>query len=324
MGFPRLLADVGGTNVRFACQLQPGGALLHRASYACVDFETLWDAMSHYLWSEGRDHPLSAAIGIATPIIGDHVRMTNHHWAFSIKAMQHELGLSRLVVLNDFTALALALPALGEADLRQVGGGRAVAGAPIGLIGPGTGLGVSGLLPVSDGNGFAPISGEGGHVTLFASSPDEAAVMQVLQRRFGHVSAERALSGPGLENLYQALAEVHGVDATAHDAASITRGAMSGADALCTDTVNLFCGLLGDVAGNLALTLGARGGLYIGGGIVSRLGDGFERSAFRRRFESKGRFCSYLQAIPTFVLKSSDEAALLGVSRALSDESMTR
>jgi len=321
--FPRLLADVGGTNVRFATQLRPQGPLLHRAGYACADFETFWDAICHHQWRLGLAAPQACAIGIATAITGDHVRMTNHHWSFSIRGLKQALKLERLLVLNDFSALALALPALTEADCWRVGGGAAVAGAPIALLGPGTGLGVSGLVPAVCGAGLVPIGGEGGHVSLASFEPEEAAVLQLLRREFGHVSAERALSGPGLENLYRALAEVRGLGRRAQEAAAISAAALAGSDALSEAALALFCGLLGEVAGNLALTLGARGGLYIGGGIVPRLGDWFGRSPFRARFEAKGRFTSYLQAIPTLVVRNGEEAALLGASRALDAASLT-
>ena len=315
--FPRLVADVGGTNVRFASQYLSQGPLLGMASYVCADHESLWDAMQHHLRSQGLERPRCCAIGIATAITGDQVQMTNHHWSFSIEALRQALGAERLLVINDFTALALALPALAPGSRRQVGGGAAVDGAPIGLVGPGTGLGVSGLLPGVGGAGLAPIGGEGGHVTLSSFEPEEDAVLRVLQRRFGHASAERALSGPGLENLYQGLAGVRGQVVTERDAKSIT----AGEDQLARDTVELFCSLLGNVAGNVALTLGARGGLYIGGGIVPRLGARFDRSRFRERFEAKGRFRDYLAAIPAYVVSASDEAALLGACRAL-DEAM--
>ena len=316
-GFPRLLADVGGTHARFASQFRPQGPLEHCGRYACADFETLWDAISHHLWREGLDQPSAGAIGIATPITGDHVRMTNHHWAFSIKGLQEALGLQRLLVLNDFSALALALPALQPGACRQIGGGRPVAGAPIALIGPGTGLGVSGLVPGFNGQGLVPIGGEGGHVTLSSFEPEEAAALQVLQRRFGHVSAERALSGPGLENLYEALAELRGAPPLLQGGRAISAAALAGGDALAVAALAMFCSLLGHVAGNLALTLGARGGLFIGGGIVPQLGDWFAQSAFRASFEAKGRFRAYLSEIPSFVVQASDEAALVGASRAL-------
>lgn len=317
--FPRLLADVGGTNIRLASQFAPAAPLVHGARYACADFETLQDAISHHLEREGLDPPRCGAIGIATAITGDQVRMTNHHWAFSIKALQQALGLEKLLVLNDFSALALALPALQPEATRQIGQGRAVSGAPIGLIGPGTGLGVSGLVQAGVGKGLVPIVGEGGHVTLSSFEPEEAAVLAVLHRQFGHVSAERALSGPGLENLFRALTEVRGLNAAALEAREITTAALAGGHGLAEATLGLFCSLLGHVAGNLALMLGARGGLYVGGGIVPRLGSWLDRSLFRARFEDKGRCRSYLQEIPTFVVQAGDQAALLGACRALDE-----
>ena len=282
--------------------------------------------MPYATTSRARDwtRPRSCAIGIATPVTSDQVRMTNHHWTFSIKALKKTLQLERLLVLNDFSALALSLPALQPAELHKVGGGSAVDGAPIGLVGPGTGLGVAALVPIPGGDGLIPVAGEGGHVTLGSCEPEEAAVIKVLQAKFGHVSAERALSGPGLENLYQALAQVRGTAVPDRDAAAITRGAIEDGDPTCDSALALFCSLLGHVAGNVALTLGARGGLYIGGGIVPRLGDWFDRSAFRESFEAKGRFSSYLHDIPTFVLRANAEAALLGASRALDMQAAMR
>lgn len=313
---PRLLADVGGTNVRFARQRDANGPLQDIASLPCADFPGLLEATQHYLARHAGPAPRCVAVGIATPITGDEVRMTNHHWAFSTRALQASLGAERLLVLNDFTALALALPALPAERRRQVGGGEAVVGAPVAVLGPGTGLGVSGLLPAANGQ-LVAIGGEGGHVTLAAADAQEAAVLQVLQRRFGHASAERALSGPGLENLYLALAEAAGQPLPPRPAAEITREALAGTSRPCVQALEMFCSLLGNVAGNLALTLGARGGVFIGGGIVPRLGDWLDRSRFRERFESKGRFRAYLQAIPTFVVQAGDEAALLGAARAL-------
>lgn len=319
----RLLADVGGTHVRFASQSQAQGPLEHLGRYACSDFETLADAIFYHLHREGLPRPRSCAIGIATAVIGDHVRMTNHHWSFSTRALQSALGAQRLLVINDFAALALALPALGPQSVRKVGGGEAVAGAPMGLVGPGTGLGVSGLLPSQDGGAPVAVAGEGGHITLSSYEPEEREVLDLLHRRLGHVSAERALSGPGLEHLYQALAELRGLKLArgeGRDAPAITAAALAD-EPFSADVLRMFCGLLGEFAGNVALTLGARGGLYVGGGIVPALGEWFDASPFRARFESRGRLTSYLRGVPTFVVTDGDHAALLGASRALqSDE----
>jgi len=316
--FPRLLGDIGGTNARFARQLSAGGPIQDVAIYPGADYPSLQAAMQRYVADQGFEMPRWCAIGIANPVIGDRVQMTNHTWSFSIGSMREALGFERLLVINDFTALALSLPALDAQDKRQLGGGEPVPGAPLALLGPGTGLGVSGLLPGRGGH-VVPVVGEGGHVTLAAADDEEAAVIAVLQRRFGHASAERALSGQGLENLYLALAGVRGVAAQPQPASAVTQRALDGGDALCRATVDMFCALLGGVAGNLALTLGALGGVYVGGGIVPRLGPLFDGSAFRARFEAKGRFRGYLEAIPVYVVQAKTSPALLGASRALDE-----
>lgn len=315
---PRVLGDIGGTNARFAWQDADGAHLRDIATIPTADHPTLAAALAHYLHGLERAAPPWCAIGIANPITGDLVQMTNSHWSFSIEAVRREIGFERLVVINDFTALALALPDLPSESLRQVGGGAPVAGAAIGLIGPGTGLGVSGLVPGGDPGSWLPLQGEGGHVTLAAGNAREAEVLQVLRNRFGHASAERAISGQGLEALHSALCGLNGApDAGPISAAEISRRALALLDPECVEAVDLFCGFLGNVAGNLALTLGARGGVYIGGGIVPRLGEAFTRSRFRVCFEDKGRFRDYLAPIPVYVIHAEVSPALLGAARAL-------
>ncbi len=315
--YPRLVGDVGGTNVRFAWIDAPGAAPVDVAVVRVANHVSLHDALARYLTTHPRPRPQWAVLGIATTMAGDHVRMTNHPWQFSIADLQRALGFERLLVVNDFAALALALPTLPLDALRPVGGGRAASGAPIGLLGAGTGLGVAGLLALPGGRGVVPLGGEGGHVTLAAADEFEARVVARLRERFGHASAERALSGPGLQNLHEALARIEGAPAAPLTAAEITARAQAGSDALCVRTVELFFALLGGVAGNLALTLGARGGVYIGGGVVPKLGDWIERSAFRERFEAKGRFAGYLAAIPAWVVTAETWPALVGAGRAL-------
>jgi glucokinase len=308
--YPRLLGDVGGTNVRFALQEAPGGSPQRVRRYPTAAHGSFADAARRYLADEGLAAVSQAAIGIANPVTGDEVRMTNHAWSFSIEATRVALGLQRFVVVNDFQALALALPALGPGELIQVGGGQPVQGEPLGLIGPGTGLGVSGLVWTPDGSTEVALDGEGGHVTLCAMDDDEDRVIRALRQRYGHVSAERALCGEGLENLHLAITGENLADA------DITSRAIAG-DSACERTLGMFCGMLGSVAGNLALTLGARGGVYIGGGIVPRLGGWFATSPFRARFEAKGRMTAYLKPIPTYVITADVSPALIGAARAL-------
>jgi glucokinase len=241
--------------------------------------------------------------------------MTNHPWSFSIAELQRALGAEHCLVINDFTALALSLPRLGPGDLRALGGGVPATGTPLALLGPGTGLGVSALLP-GPGATVSALSGEGGHVTLAAADDDEAALIALLRQRFGHVSAERVLSGRGLINLYDAVCTLAGQAPRPLQPSELTRAAIDGSDEACVRTVRLFTGFLGGVAGDLVLTLGARGGVYVGGGIVPRLGTAFDAGLFRARFEHKGRFASYLQAVPAWVITAS-APALLGADRAL-------
>ena len=317
-GGARLLADIGGTNARFALETGPGRFEAIEV-LSCQQHATLGEAIRTYLalpqlagLGAGIRH---AAIAIANPITGDQVRMTNHHWAFSIEALRQECGFDTLVVVNDFSALARSLPHLGG-QKRQVGGGAPVPDAPLGLLGAGTGLGVSGLIPC--GSSWTALRSEGGHVSFSPVNETEVAILQYAWREFEHVSSERLLSGAGVELIYRALSDRAGrPDALA--APEISRRALSGECALCDEVLEAFCGMLGTAAGNLAITLGAQGGVYIGGGIVPRLGERFLDSSFRRRFEQKGRFSSYLAQVPTYVI-TADYPAFLGVSAILSEK----
>ena len=317
--FPRWLGDIGGTNARFGWQAAADAPISHVQVLPCAEHASLVDAARSYLAQQGLPTPPCAAFGIANPVTGDRVAMTNHHWKFSIAEVREALGLQRLLLLNDFTALALALTRLAPEQRRQVGGGEAAPDAAIALIGAGTGLGVSGLLPLGHQGKWAPISGEGGHVTLSAQDATEFAVISQLQKRYGHVSAERVLSGPGLVDLYHALCELKdGQGREITTPAEVMERAQTLPGSTAEQALDMFCGFLGTVAGDLALMLGARGGVYIGGGIVPRLGERFDASPFRARFEAKGRFKAYLQQIPTWVIHSPVSPALEGASQALS------
>jgi len=314
---PRLLADVGGTNARFAWQAGAGAPITDVGVLPCAEHATLQHAIHTYLSALGRGTPHAVAIAIANPITGDLIRMTNHHWSFSQADVKAAFGFHTLRLLNDFTALALALPDLPAHELRQVGGGTAQPNAAMGLVGAGTGLGVSGLLPDGFG-GWVPLEGEGGHVTLPATTPRERLVMDGLIRRYGHASAERVACGQGLLDTFLLLCEADGVTVgTINGAADVTDAALKAGHPQALEALNLFCAMLGSVAGNLALTLGARGGVYVGGGIVPRLGTWFDGSPFRERFEAKGRFQPYLSALPVWVITSAQSPALMGAARAL-------
>ena len=310
---PRLIADIGATNARFAIFLR--GAVLHENTLACADYPNLADAVQFYLRELGDAslYPVEAALAIAGPIQGDVVVMTNHPWRFSVSATRKQLSLERLIVLNDFTALAMAIRHLPRDELERVGGTTETADAAVALLGPGTGLGVSGLIPTQ--GQWIPLQGEGGHVTLPVTTERENEIVTHLRRQFTHVSAERALSGPGLVNLYHAICAIDGKPSAALTPPDVTRLGLEENDPVCREVLQVFCALLGTVAGNLALTLGALGGLYIGGGIVSRFGKFFAASSFRERFEDKGRYANYLAPVPAYVIHT-EKPAFVGLVRA--------
>jgi glucokinase len=310
-----LVGDVGGTNARFGL-VSPDGEILHSSTFACGDFAEIGEAIGAYLAQRGAlAMPRAGCLAIAAAITGDQIRMTNHPWSFSVAALRDRLGFERFLAINDFTAVALALPRLSAGDRMAVGGGGApVERRPIGVLGPGSGLGVSGLIPA--GSGWVPLTGEGGHTTMPPASNRESAVLQLMRQRFDHVSAERCLSGPGIVNLYNSLAALDRVPAAQYTAAQITDPETAAADPLCGEATAMFCAMLGTVAGNLALTLGARGGVYIAGGIVPRLGERFAESGFRERFEAKGRLGTLLAEVPTYVV-THKLPAFLGCAAAL-------
>ena len=309
-----LVGDIGATNTRLAL-VNPDGGLDRIRVLATDDYPGLVEAIAAYLAAEApAGKPARAVMAVAAPVTGDEVTMTNHPWTFSGQGLRQRFGFQRVRVINDFVGNALAVPQFGKGDVVKIGGGEAAAGAPIGVIGPGSGLGVSAL--VWNDGGDIPIHSEGGHVTMAAADAREAAVLDLMRRRFDHVSAERFLSGPGLINIYNALCELSGALAAPLSAAQITDLRIGQQDVHAREATQMFCAMLGTVAGNLALTLGARGGIYIAGGIVPRLGAVFKRSEFRARFESKGRMSDYVAAIPTYVIVHPSPA-LVGAARLL-------
>lgn len=298
----RLVGDIGGTNARLAL-LGSDGWPVDPITYACDDFPGLGEAIAAFKKERGVEAISDAVIAVATPVTSDQVNLTNNHWSFSISSLETSLGLAagRFQVINDFTALALSVPHLRPNDVLKVGQGESVLGKPIAVIGPGTGLGVSGLVPTPAG-GWVALQGEGGHVSIGVRTDREIAIHDVLLDRYRHVSAERFLSGEGLENICNALREIDGLEPRALTPARISEMGLSGEDLICQETLVIFAELLGSCAGNLALTLGAEGGVYIGGGIVPRLGDWFAESNFREQFQAKGRMSGLLAEIPTYVI----------------------
>lgn len=318
---PWLVADIGGTNARFGWLAEGADVVQHVSTLRGADHASPADAAQAYLaqlalqLGAAYTPPRAGAFAVATAVGGDQIAFTNSGWVFSRQATRRQLALDELLILNDFEALALSLPRLQGAQVRAVGQTPAPA-APgtLAVIGPGTGLGVAGLVPTA--RGWVALPGEGGHATISAADDFESALLGAVRRVHPHVSAERLLSGIGLPTLHAAVAAVAGQQVAVLTADKIVERGLAGQDEICSRTVDAFCALLGSFAGNVALTLGARGGVYIGGGIVPRFGERFYTSRFRERFEAKGRFQGYLQAIPTALITDT-LAALTGAALAL-------
>jgi glucokinase len=294
-----LIADIGGTNARFA--LHDGTAHTPPVKLALDGFTSIAAAIA--AWLGDRPPPDAAVLAVAGPVQANSVRLTNRGWVVDGAEIAAALGIGRVRVVNDFEALSWSLPRLGGADLLQLGGGGAEPEAPMAVLGAGTGLGVGAFLPPD-----RVLASEGGHASLAAHDAREAAVIETLRTKHGHVSAERLLSGMGIENIHAAL----GGDPALEDA-EITARAVAGTDDLCRDTLAMFCAILGGVAGDLALLYGARGGVFIGGGICPRFPGFLAASEFRTRFEAKGRFREWLAPVPAWLILRPD-AAMLGLA----------
>jgi glucokinase len=294
-----LLGDIGATNARFALLTQ--GVLGPIEHLSVADFSRFADAISAFLDGHGRQVSVSEAVlAVAGPVDRDRCVLTNCPWTIDAAELCTAFGFAMVHLCNDFEATALSLPDLMAADLYPLGGGKPVFGAPMAVVGPGTGLGIACLIPASQSP--IVIASEGGHATMAAASRREDAILDFLRRQFGHVSAERVVSGGGLENLYRAIVSLDGIEAPQRSAAEITRTALDGSCPIARTALDLFCAMLGSIAGNVALMFGARGGVYIAGGIAPRIAEFMARSEFRARFEHKGRFRKYLEAIPSSVI----------------------
>lgn len=308
-----LIADIGATHTRCAL-LDDRGHVLSPETVHNADFTGVEGLLKIYLdHRRASDRPRRAAIAIAAPVLDDEVRMLNIDWRLSQVALKDALGLHGLIVVNDFAAVAWGLPNLASGDRKQLGGGAAAPRAPLAVLGPGSGLGVAGIVPSADS--WAAVSTEGGHVTLAAANDEESRVIEHVREKFGHCSAERLLSGPGLVHLYTAMSELAGRGTPTVTPADVTALARQG-EPLARDTLQMFFAMLGTVAGNLVLTFGARGGVFIAGGIVPRFIDLLERSPFLERLYAKGRYRSYMEQIPSYVL-THPQPAFLGLKALL-------
>jgi len=300
-----LLSDVGGTNARFA--VLDGGAIGPIEHLAVARYARFGDALAAYL--AGKDKIGRAVFAVAGVVKGERCEMTNSPWVIDAGELRARFAFADVRLLNDFEAVAWALPQLAVEDLRQIGGGDPKPNALKLALGPGTGLGVAAYVPA---HGGLVLGTEGGHSSLPGGSEREDAVISALRRKFGHVSIERVLSGPGLVNLYQTIAAIDGVTVPERNSHDVREAAIAGTCPVSRAALDLFCAWLGEVTGNFALSLGAQGGVYIGGGFVPKMRDELLNSQFRARFDSKGRMSDYVRAIPVYLI-GHDDPAFIGL-----------
>ena len=314
MAYTTLAVDIGGTNIRLGLLAGNQHLPARIQAFQINNFPDLATVIQHYLNQTPSQALRQVGIAVATPVLGDRVKLTNHDWNFSIRAIGQTFTFQHVKVVNDFTALALSLPLLADNERLQLGGKQGDPDGCVALLGPGTGLGVSGL--IKSANGIYPLAGEGGHVTLGARNERELAIFSSMWQRHDHMSAERLLSGTGIAEIYQIICQLDQQPDQALSPEEISQRAMAKQCSVCDEVMMLFCEWLGIVAANLALTLGATAGVYIGGGIVPKLGDYFLTSAFREAFERKGRFQPYLNQIPVYLIQA-EQPALRGAALAL-------
>lgn len=313
----RFVADVGGTHIRLAvCE---GLNLSHIQRYRCSDFDSLSSAIEHYFAAYPELTFVQGCIALASYVGHDQVNMINHSWSFSLSQVAQSLALDELVAINDFTAVAFCLPYLTDEQKVQIGGGKAKPKQTMTVCGPGTGLGVGHL--VYHQNRWVPLDGEGGHVDFAPVNEAGIELLNFLKAKLGRVSAEEVLSGRGLVHIYQCLAQQHRTSSedcnTRYETPeAITQAALAHQCELCEQALAIFCQCLGAFAGNLALTVGAFGGVYISGGVVHHFKSVFKNSDFRQYFENKPPLASYLKAIPTYLIDAPDHP-LLGAAAYL-------
>jgi glucokinase len=316
-----LVADIGGTHCRFALADMDAGAIREPKSFAVADYKGVVAAARAFLKGEALKTPPEALVfAVAGPVEDGRIHFTNSGWSFSESELRRKLGVKRARLVNDFEAQARAVAVLKSAALVRIGGPTAFdakADGTIALVGPGTGLGVGGL--ARSGDASIALVCEGGHASFAPADDLEIAILKLLGKRFGHVSNERLLSGPGLANLFGAMAKIEGVRRKTPAPEQITAAALGDLKSFEAKVFARFCAILGSVAGDIALTMGARAGVLIAGGILPNAVKPFRSSEFRARFEAKGRFAAYLKAIPTRLIVEPN-AGLIGAAAILRDQ----
>jgi len=294
-----LIADIGATNSRCAL-LDDKGRVIADEIFSNTELSGVDGLLDRYLQDRrSSDRPRRAALAVAAPVLRDRVQLVNIDWKFSIEDLKERFRLAGLIVINDCAAVAWGVPDLTSSDLQKIGSGEAKSRTPVAVIGPGSGLGVAALIPSTDG--WTSVAGEGGHTSISPITPTETAVVEQVRSRSGHCSAEDLLSGPGLINIYNALGQLAKRQIPSLTPPEVSAAA-DGGDPLALEARAIFFSLLGTAAGNLALTVGAHGGVFIAGGIIPKLTAALAESDFRERFEAKGAHRSYMEAIPTYVI----------------------
>jgi len=284
-------------------------------SFDVAAFARFADAAAFFLEDHCQQVEISKAVlAVAGPVERQRCVLTNCPWIVDQRELYETFRFEARIV-NDFEAVAFSLPSLAAADVVAIGGGKPEPGAPMAVLGPGTGLGVACWVPGAEKS--VVVASEGGHATLAGTCDREDAIIRQLRGRFGHVSAERVVSGDGLQNIHQAIVALDALDLAPRSAANITESALSGDCRVAHEALAIFCAFLGAFAGNIVLTFGARGGVFIAGGISPRISDFMARSEFRDRFEAKGRLRPYLETIPSSVIVHP-AAAFLGL-KSLAD-----
>ena len=297
-----IVADLGGTNGRFALVKKGFAELCHVKKYTAKEFDTFRLMLNHYRKEvKHASEAKSVAIAVACPADTDTIKFTNNHWSFSKSEIKQEYDLDEFVVMNDFEAVARSLVLVDHDSVVKVGSGQIVENMPKGVIGPGTGLGMASLVFTPEGRAI-PVAGEGGHMSYSPQTERQEVVWNYLKNRFEYISVERLVSGQGIENIYEALTNEKFGEAKRIEAKDVTHLAFSEKDPVAVEAMDMFFEILGTVAGDFAMSIGAKGGLYLAGGILPRFPNELLASSMREQFNFKGRFVSYMREIPVYLI----------------------
>lgn len=310
-----LVADIGGTHARFALVSRDPVSGTYRvaqaSTLASADFDSVEQSLDVYLETVAGPRPKGACLAVAGPVGEDRIRLTNLHWEFSTRELGRRFGMKDFLVVNDFAAFLAGVTVIGQEHLSQLKPGVPVSLAPIAALGPGTGLGIASI--TRGAGGWHPVASEGGHAGFAPGNEQELEIARILMSRFGRVSLEQVISGPGMANLYEAICVIAGQKPQPRTPEQITALGLSGDDALCEQTLRAFCAILGSVAGDLALITGARGGIYLGGGVVRKFESVLLNGEFVRRFCDKGVMSDYVAQIPVYTVHGG-QSALVGAA----------